>query len=203
MKALLLKDFYTLIKQIKIFIIMIIIFAAIPGYSIAGFAMVYAAMLPITALAYDERSKWNSLALMMPYSDESMVGSKYVLGYIAAATVALFSIAVQIVMSLIKNTPFEMEQVLSVILIACIATIIQAINLPLMFKFGVEKGRLAFFALIVAVTCGVMVLGDRFLVSLSASYVNVVTAFVATVIFTLVVNLISIAISIKTYKKRE
>jgi len=57
-------------------------------------------------------------------------------------------------MSLIKNTPFEMEQVLSVILIACIATIIQAINLPLMFKFGVEKGRLAFFALIVAVTCG-------------------------------------------------
>jgi len=47
-----------------------------------------------------------------------------------------------------------MEQVLSVILIACIATIIQAINLPLMFKFGVEKGRLAFFALIVAVTCG-------------------------------------------------
>jgi len=71
-----------------------------------------------------------------------------------------------------------------------------------MFKFGVEKGRLAFFALIVAVTCGVMVLGDRFLVSLSASYVNVVTAFVATVIFTLVVNLISIAISIK-YIKRE
>jgi len=53
MKALLLKDFYTLIKQIKIFIIMIIIFAAIPGYSIAGFAMVYAAMLPITAMAYD------------------------------------------------------------------------------------------------------------------------------------------------------
>jgi len=47
-----------------------------------------------------------------------------------------------------------------------------------------------------------MVLGDRFLVSLSASYVNVVTAFVATVIFTLVVNLISIAISIKYIKER-
>jgi ABC-2 type transport system permease protein len=102
MKALLLKDCYTLMKQIKIYIIMIIIFAIIPGYSISSIAMFYAAMLPITALAYDERSKWNSLAMMMPYSDESIVGSKYMLGYIAVAAASLLSITAQIVLNLIK-----------------------------------------------------------------------------------------------------
>ncbi|GAE90456.1 ABC-2 transporter permease [Acetivibrio straminisolvens] len=202
MKALLLKDFYTLIKQIKIYIILILIFASIPGYSIAAIAMVYAAMLPITALAYDERSKWNSLALMMPYSDGSIVGSKYVLGYIAVACAALLSIAAQIVMSLIKNTAFEIEGIVSVILVACVATVMLAVNLPFMFKFGVEKGRLAFFALIIIMTGAGMLLGDGLAGFLSESYVNIVTAMFAAVVFTLVINLISIAISIRIYKKR-
>ena len=47
-------------------------------------------MLPYTAMAYDERSKWNQLAAMMPYSDRDIVLSKYVFGwlFILAATAA-------------------------------------------------------------------------------------------------------------------
>lgn len=202
MKALLLKDCYTLMKQIKIYIIMIIIFAIIPGYSISSIAMFYAAMLPITALAYDERSKWNSLAMMMPYSDESIVGSKYMLGYIAVAAASLLSITAQIVLNLIKNTAFEIESILSIILIACIATVLQAFNLPFMFKFGVEKGRLAFFALIAIATALGVLFGDRLSGFLSASFTNVFTAMIVSIIFALVVNLISVLISIVIYKKR-
>lgn len=202
MKALLLKDCYTLIKQIKIYIIMIIIFAIIPGYSISSIAMIYAAMLPITALAYDERSKWNSLAMMMPYSDESIVGSKYILGYIAVAVASLLSITAQIVLNLIKNTAFEIESFLSIILIACIATVLQAFNLPFMFKFGVEKGRLAFFALIAIATALGVLFGDNLSGFLSTSYANIYTVMLVSIIFTLVVNLISVSISIGIYKKR-
>ena len=202
MKALLLKDYYTLIKQIKIYIIMIIIFAIIPGNSISSIAMIYAAMLPITALAYDERSKWNSLAMMMPYSDESIVGSKYILGYIAVAVASLLSITAQIVLNLIKNTAFEIESFLSILLIACIATVLQAFNLPFMFKFGVEKGRLAFFALIAIATALGVLFGDNLSGFLSTSYSNIYTVMLASIIFTLVVNLISVSISIGIYKKR-
>ncbi|RXE58157.1 ABC-2 transporter permease [Acetivibrio mesophilus] len=202
MKALLLKDFYTLIKQIKIYIVMIIVFACIPGNSIAAIAMVYAAMLPITALAYDERSKWDSLALMMPYSDRSIVLSKYILGYIAVAAAFLISIVAQIAITLIKNTAFEPEGIVSLILIACIATVVQAVNLPSMFKFGVEKGRLAFFVLVGIITGVGMVIGDRLAGFLSTSYINIITAMLVTVIFTLAINLISIALSTRIYKKR-
>lgn len=202
MKALLLKDFYTLIKQIKIYIVMIIVFACIPGNSIAAIAMVYAAMLPITALAYDERSKWDSLALMMPYSDRSIVLSKYILGYIAVAAAFLISIVAQIAITLIKNTAFEPEGIVSLILIACIATVVQAVNLPSMFKFGVEKGRLAFFVLVGIITGVGMVIGDGLAGFLSTSYINIITAMLVTVIFTLAINLISIALSTRIYKKR-
>ena len=45
---------------------------AYAGSSTASFAFVYSAMLPITAMAYDERSKWDKLAAMMPYSKRSI-----------------------------------------------------------------------------------------------------------------------------------
>ena len=47
MKGLLLKDWYTLIKQMKIMLMLMLVFACVPGYSMAAFAVVYAAMLPV------------------------------------------------------------------------------------------------------------------------------------------------------------
>ena len=86
MKGLLLKDWYTLIKQMKIMLVLMLVFACVPGYSMAAFAVVYAAMLPVTALAYDERSKWDTLAGMLPYADRERVLSRYVSGWAALAS---------------------------------------------------------------------------------------------------------------------
>ena len=66
MKALLLKDFYVLWKQMKAFLVLILLFSALPGSYNAIFAVTYAAMLPYSCVAYDERSKWDQLAAMMP-----------------------------------------------------------------------------------------------------------------------------------------
>ena len=73
MKGLLLKDWYTLIKQMKIMLVLMLVFACVPDYSMDAFAVVYTAMLPVTALAYDERSKWDELAAMLPYSVREIV----------------------------------------------------------------------------------------------------------------------------------
>ena len=80
MKALIKKDIFTVLKSMKVFLVIIILFSIIPGFSASSFAVVYASMLPLTALAYDERSKWDTLAATMPYSPWQIVGSKYALG---------------------------------------------------------------------------------------------------------------------------
>ena len=152
MQALILKDFYVMWKQTRIFLLVILVFSAIPGSFNAVFAVIYAAMLPYTAMAYDERSKWNQLAAMMPYSDRDIVLSKYVFGwlFILAATAA--SLLLQAVLSLVLPAARSASPA-ALLLALCVSVCVLDLTLPLMFRFGTEQGRLLMFFIIFLV-CG-------------------------------------------------
>ena len=161
MKGLLLKDWYTLIKQMKIMLVLMLVFACIPGYSMAAFAVVYAAMLPVTALAYDERSKWDELAAMLPYSVREIVGGKYVLGVAAVVAAGAAAAVAQLILSRFGWTQFDTEAAIALLFTACLALIMLAINLPVMFRLGVEKGRVLFTILICASAAAGVILSDE------------------------------------------
>lgn len=161
MKGLLLKDWYTLIKQMKIMLVLMLVFACVPGYSMAAFAVVYAAMLPVTALAYDERSKWDELAAMLPYSVKEIVGGKYVLGVTAVAAAGAVAAAAQLILSRFGWTQFDAEAAFALLFTACLALIMLAIYLPVMFRLGVEKGRVLFTILICASAAAGVILSDK------------------------------------------
>ena len=203
MGSLLLKDFYTLGKQMKIFLAMIVLFACVPGYSLSAFAMVYSAMLPITALAYDERSKWDSLAAMMPYSARDLVISKYVLGYILLFGVTLLSLAAQYVFAGIQGESLSQEMLVSNLLVLCVALLMQAISLPGMFKIGVEKGRMLLFITVALVTLAFLFLQNRIsqadqLLHMSPSVFCLVFACAAVLL-----SAISIFLSVRFYQGKE
>ena len=148
MKALLLKDCYVITKQLKIFLIAMLILAFWGGSSLNLMALFIASMLPMTAIAYDENSKWNDFASMLPYTKKDMVISKYILSYIclfvATVLVGLGSVISKIFF--IKDMQIEyMAIVVSVILVLAIT----AINMFIFLKIGVEKGRLFFIILMV------------------------------------------------------
>ena len=149
MKALLLKDTYVIWKQMKIFLLIILVFSAIPSGFNSAFAVIYAAMMPYTAMAYDERSKWDQMAAMMPYSPRDIVLGKYVFGWLCIAAAMVLSALFQGLLSFLGAS-------LSLALLAMSALsglCVLAITLPVMFRFGVEKGRLAMF-LIIFLVCG-------------------------------------------------
>ena len=52
MRGLIMKDMLTIAKQAKAFLILILFFAVIPSFSGSSFAMLYAAMMPISAYAF-------------------------------------------------------------------------------------------------------------------------------------------------------
>lgn len=104
MSALLMKDFYLLWKQLKAFLVIILVFSAIPGGYNTVFAVAYAAMLPYSCIAYDERSKWDQLAAMMPYSTRQLVLSRYALGWIAAVAACGISLVLQEIFSLFLDS---------------------------------------------------------------------------------------------------
>ena len=113
MKGLLLKDILTLYKQTKIILLLMVVFACIPGLPTSAFAVFYGAMMPITALAYDERSKWDELAAMMPYTAKAIVGSKYALGLLLIGSISLLSAASQVVVSVVQHVPLNTETLIS------------------------------------------------------------------------------------------
>ena len=57
MKALLLKDWYVLRKQAWAYLIIVLVWVAIPSEVLNLLAVVYGAMIPYTAMAYAQRGK--------------------------------------------------------------------------------------------------------------------------------------------------
>jgi len=202
MIGLLLKDYYTLIKQAKLFILFILVFAILPGMSMTSFAIIYASMLPITAIAYDERAKWDSLAVMMPYTPKQIVFSKYVLGYVCIVAAAIFAIGIKAVTGIVQHTATTSETYFSILLMACVALLILAVNLPIIFKFGVEKGRIAFILIIVLVALAGMALIEKVSVFLSAVTLGLGVIILGIGVCIVIINGLSIYLSTTIYKRK-
>ena len=205
MKGLLIKDFYSIVSQLKLFLIIIIAFALVPGYSVSAFAMVYAALLPINALAWDEQSKWDNLARMMPYSKFDLVFSKYIIGYISILSAAVLCTGFAFVYSFFPSS--EPLNISSVVMFACSGAgglLLMALNLPLMFRLGVEKGRLL-FGIMVGVSCVLIAVANGIIGDGKELFTQIPSSgIIAAVIAALVlINAVSVMLSMKWYGKRE
>ena len=201
MKALILKDIYVIWRQMKYFLVMILIFSALPNGFNNAFAVVYASMLPYTALAYDERSKWDQMAAMMPYSTRDMVLGKYVFGWLCIGAAAVLSGLLQMALSLVVDRVFlPGVMVLSVLGAVCIL----AISLPLMFRMGVEKGRLAMF-LVIFLVCGAAGAIAHIAESVGSGTVFAFQGPVlgVTLLAALVLTAVSVPLSMRFYAKRQ
>ena len=201
MKGLLIKDWKTLLKQMKVMLVIVVVLACIPGTYMAAFALFYAAMLPITALAYDERAKWDELAAMMPYTARSIVGSKYVLGLTLVLPVLVLSMLSRLI---VHSTPIVSEDTMALLITACLSLILMAIDLPFMFHFGVEKGRLIYILL----TCAFVVAGVNYAGKLADMVSGFETVMVTTVPLLLlaaavVALFISYLVAVRVYRARR
>ena len=202
MKALLLKDFLTLSRYLRMALLFVVIFACIPGGSMAAYALVFAAMIPITALAYDEQSKWPRLAAMMPYSPRQLVMSKYVLGYIMLGGAILLSVVSTVVTTLVRGDVLDPASLSMMLILACAASLILAVIMPLIMYFGVEKGRLVMLVGVAAIVGVTFALGDIdvLMAALDASLVTVTAVFLVVCV---AVNALSIPLSVRIYNRKN
>ncbi len=152
MKALIQKDFYVIWKQMRIFVVIILLLSIMNSAFNIVFLVVWCSMLPYTAMAYDERSHWNQLAAMMPYSKRDIVLSKYVLGWLCMAAATLISAVLQV--AAFKFT--HEAPTLSALAMSFLGGLIALdLTLPTVFRFGVERGRWGFMIIVF----GVAILG--------------------------------------------
>lgn len=204
MIGLILKDLFTLTRQALMYIVFIAVFSLMPGYNMASFAVMMACMMPMTALAYDERSHWDRLAASMPYTTAQLVLSKYLMGLmLMLCSVALGIIALPL--QRLVNPDVSLPELLSVSLGALGAgMLIQGVLLPVMFRFGTEKARLFMLVLMGAVFAGIAALGQAqdalrsFIEGMNGGAVAAVLAGLAATAY-----LVSMPLSIRAYRRRN
>lgn len=193
MKGLLLKDFLVLAKQMKLFLILILIMSIAGGVSIASIVILLGAMLPMTAMAYDEQSKWNDLAVMMPYSKKNIVLCKYALGYLCMAGASILFVVAQVVISAIQ--PKDLTTNLYMILFAILCGLLLiAINIPISFKYGVQKGRIVLIVFIGISAAAGSILKDV-IPEIPTNMISMLPAM--TILAALVLNVVSVLISLR------
>ena len=208
MIALLKKDVFVMDKQMRVLVILALIFNLIPSTNGFGatYAMLIALMLPISTVSYDERCKWDRYAAMLPWTPQQIVGSKYVLTYGAMLMGGMLTVLGTYAQGLYGAGADWAEARLLLAAYLVVIAVMTAVVYPLLYRFGSEKGRLVMVAVFVAIFvlgAGFMVAFDleRFIDRLGALPAPVLT--VAAAVILAGSNFLSYRLSVKFYLRRR
>lgn len=160
MKGLLQKDFYMMVKYCRSFLLLVLVFLAVSFFSNNNlFLILYptliVGLLPVTLIAYDEREKWDIYCATLPVTRAQVVSSKYLIGLCFELVIFVGTVAAQLI-RLFHNHAFTLDGTLTLFSIVFSVGILgPSLLLPFIFKFGAEKGRVAYYlVMILLCACG-------------------------------------------------
>ncbi len=141
MKGLLQKEFYQLWGWWLVSLGIFLAVSTLSGTSFyAVFAILMAGMLPGSMLSQDEQCRWDSYAGALPVSRAQLVAAKYLIALILIGTAWLLACVTQA----IRLGLFTREWVLYVTFSLGVGLLCPSLLLPILFKFGSTKGRVAY-----------------------------------------------------------
>ncbi len=207
MKGLLLKDFYLAIKYCKTFLLIVVVFLGLSFFANGNLFFVYypclfTAMIPVTLLSYDERSKWELYSATLPYTKAQIVSAKYLIGLIGNMIVLLVAALAQAV-RMSANGIFTMERYWMIMgTLVCMSFVSSTLVLPVMFRYGVEKGRIAYF-LVLGAVCGGSVIMAMMFDGNAGTGMNFGAGMILALAVSVALYVLSWYLSIRFYQKRE
>ena len=221
-KGLLKKDLYNLATY-KVSLIIIILFC---GIAIIGTEAITIApaiicgivgMISLSTFSYDEISKSNRYILTLPANRKELVREKYILAIGAAILGGILGMLLTIIVVNIMNY-IRAENIINLdyqsLIISTMGGIfaisfLQAIQIPSMYKWGAEKGRIQMFILvliIVAMLGGIYFLINKANINIDMEMINnIITKFGVwiLIISTIVMYFVSYKIAYRVYKHKE
>ena len=150
MLGLIIKDLYNIRKEIVWYIFLTVIFCALSAISnsivlISAIGIFATISIPLTAIAYEEKDGWQRFVLSCGIKPKTAVFEKYLLGFLFA----LLSSAAYFIILAFSNA--EAEKWTQYLMSFCLQIISLSVVLPVIFKLGVEKGRVFLILLILGI----------------------------------------------------
>ena len=161
MKGLLQKDLYMIWKYCRMLLLICAAFliggvgAGIDNAFFIIYPVLLASVMPVTLMSYDERFGWNKTCDTMPISRKTVVHARYVMALRCFAALYALTLLVQAAVLLPQGQGEELLDMATSLPI--VGLLSPTVLLPVIFKWGVEKGRIAYYILIGAMTAAGMV----------------------------------------------
>ncbi len=221
-KGLLKKDLYNL-SSYKATLIIIIIFCgiAIIGTEAINFAPIIICaiigMISLSTFSYDEISKSNKYILTLPTNRKELVKEKFILAIGATILGGILGLLLTIIVVNVMNY-IKPENIINLDYESLVTTtiggmwgisLIQAIQIPSIYKWGAEKGRIQMFVLlfmIIAVVFGVgyLIMNANFNINVEMIEIFMNKFGIALLILLMIfMYYISYRISYKIYENKE
>ena len=207
MQGLLLKDLYMMVKYGRIYLFMSIVFCVVSFMNPENLFLVFyprllCGMLPVNLLGYDERSKWLQYCETLPYTRAQMVSAKYLIGLFAQLAILLVMGAAHAIRMGIDGIFYPGEFLSMMMSLLMLSLIASSISLPFMFKFGVEKGRLAYLIMVGVVSGGSVTMANILSTKTEAA-TNLVSVLPVLCLVGAGIFALSWYLSIVFYRRRE
>ncbi len=209
MKGLLLKEWYLMKKYCWTYLLITVIFLAISCVNKNLFFLFYpcllCGMIPINLLSLDERSGWARYSGTLPYTKAQIVSAKYLVSLFSMIGVPMAACIVRLIQMSLAGA-FRWGELFTVLFaMILVSEVFASFCLPLIFRFGTEKGRII-YSVMVGLLCAVLSVVARLLllwenfqkIEIELNILLVGLALVGTGLYVL-----SWFLSIWFYKKRE
>ena len=159
-------------------------------------------MISVNLLGYDERSRWTEYVGTLPYTKTQIVSAKYLIGLFTQIAMLIVICAAQGVKMGIEGTFVMKEFLVLMMLLLVMASVASSLTLPFIFKYGVEKGRGAYYVMIGVVCAGSIIATTIFKEGLQ-NEIQLNAVLPIACIVGVAIYVVSWCLSIMFYKKRE
>lgn len=207
MKGILLKELYNLKTYKKTLVALILLYAVVTfamqdSSALMSILIVMAAVMSMALFSYDETCRWDTYALSLPVRRGEIVLARYItmlgLTGLFAVLAVLFTLVVQILRPLeVTAGNWAMIKTMCVV-----AVLLLSVLVPLGYKLGAEKARVAMLVLVFVPTIGGMLLSKADVALPSGEVVEIFIESVLPVISIAAIYL-SYLLSRYIYQKKE
>jgi len=164
-----------------------------------------AVMISISTFSYDNYNKWDAYAVTIPNGRKNVVRAKYIstlIFVVISFIIAMLSIFI------ISQCGINIDLSSSIIeLIGCLFAVflIMSIMFPIMYKFGVEKGRIALFIMTFGITGLALLISQNISINIPSNIIDFCQHYykILIPIITCLGIYLSYKISERFYSKKE
>lgn len=216
MKGLMLKDLYSIRITQKTYIIIFFLFLCVFGYImkspnyVGTMCIVVFLTCVLSLFNTDQYYNWDTYAAALPLSKKIVVRARYLLIIVMTLALALFTAVMTGATAALLGMPV-VEQVISSVSACMIIPIYSGIIIPVIYKLGVERGRVIFMMMFLIPFLVIMLFKDLIqgtvaeseLIFLLQTPNGQLIAAGAIFVVSILVLAVSYLISIKIYSNKE